>query len=254
MKIYSLLLLILTLSAHSVEGRIKNAYENQVSNVRESLKCLTDLLSVDQSMTASQRKTIKARIEVLVNYLACYKLTNNLLSQFKTISPDIYHQTDSIKDAMGRPTDVYVKFILSEDAEIMAAGSTYMSQTEKDKDGCLSEYGEQTVLVKVWIFAQALVVLSHEFGHVNYQVPHLANYTSYYRSNYGTSDSESNNIGHEPDDLSGKNADLFERNFKHDYGHYLRMDVTPAASPMVLVQDIRKKIYLEMSGTWLATL
>ncbi len=255
MKTHYSLLLIFFLIAQFAFGRIRNGYEQQVNSVHESLKCLTDLL-VDTSMPPSKKKTIKLRIESLVNYLACYQLTKHLLMEFKDISPDIYYQTDSIKDARERPTDVYVKFILREDADIMAAGTTYMAQTEGEQDKCISEYGEQTVLVKVWAFSQSLFVLSHEFGHVNYQISNLANYAKYYRSTYGKSISESNSLGHEPDDESGKHADHFERKFKHDYVQYLksRKDDKLLSSPIAFVQDIRKKIYSEMTNTWLASL
>ena len=109
----------------------------------------------------------------LIIYQSHYELTEELLKQFKHISPDLYNRIDSIRDAKGRFTDVYVKFIPREEASIMAAGITRMAQSDEDKDACFSEYGKHSVSVKIWISSKALLVLSHELGHVNYQVPNF---------------------------------------------------------------------------------
>ena len=55
---------------------------------------------------------------------------------------------------------------------------------ENDKDAYVSEYGPFSVSIKVWIVTRALLVLSHEFGHVKYQVPNLASYLEFHRTHY----------------------------------------------------------------------
>ena len=97
---------------------------------------------------------------------------------------DLYNEIDTIKDIKGRAVNVFVKFIPTDATEVKAWGTTYMRQVENDQDGYLSEYGELTVSVKIWIVNNALLVLAHELGHVKYQVPNLANYFEYYRKNY----------------------------------------------------------------------
>jgi hypothetical protein len=165
---------------------------------------------------------MKARIDDLIAYQSHYELTEELLNQFKAVSPDLYYRIDSIRDARGRFTDVYVKFIPREEASIMAAGITRMAQSDEDEDGCFSEYGKHSVSVTVWIFSKSLLVLSHELGHVNYQVPNLSTYTKYYKTEYVSALTESNYRGHTANDPSGRNASSFEREFRKDYFNYLR--------------------------------
>jgi hypothetical protein len=180
----------------------------------------------------------------LIVYRSYYELTEELLKQFKLISPNLYNRIDSIKDAKGRPTDVYVKFIPREEATVMAGGITYMAQPDKDMDECYSEYGKQSVSIKIWIFRQALFALSREFGHVNYQVPNLSTYTEYYKKMYQPFLTESNRMGHSGNDPSGKNALAFEKEFKKDYANYLKLKEsdTRLESPLVLMNEIRAKI------------
>ena len=57
--------------------------------------------------------------------------------------------------------------------------------------------------IRIWIMDNALTILSHELGHVKYQVPNLENYAKYYKETYGTSNNEAY-LGHNPSDPSGK--------------------------------------------------
>jgi hypothetical protein len=138
-----------------------------------------------------------------------------------------------------------VKFIPREQALIMAGGTTYVAQSGEDKDVCFSEYGKHTVSIKVWIFSQALLALSHEFGHVNYLVPNHGAYSEYYKKIYRNRpySTESNHLGHAASDWSGRNALAFEKEFKKDYFNYVKFnDDTPLESPLVLVGEIKKKV------------
>lgn len=222
MKNYGVIVIIFLLAQNCAWAKMRNGYEKDIHYVRESLKNYNHILNTNKDLPSSDRRKMKARIAELLIYQSHYELTEELLNQFKYISPDLYHRVDSIRDAKGRFTDVYVKFIPREDASIMAAGITRMSRSDDDEDACFSEYGKHSVSITVWIFAKSLVVLSHELGHVNYQVPNLSTYTEYYRNEYVPSLTESNYRGHTGNDPSGRNASSFEREFRKDYFNYLR--------------------------------
>jgi hypothetical protein len=126
----------------------------------------------------------------------------------------------------------------------MAAGITSMGQSDEDKDACFSEYGKYSVSIKIWISSKALFVLSHELGHVSYQVPNFEAYIDYYRKQYSSLIRDSNCIGHSTSDKSGRNASIFEKEFKKDFLVSLRFrnDDAPLETPLVLMEEIRRKI------------
>ena len=186
---------------------------------------------------------MKTSIKSLMALLSYHELTEMLLKQFKLISPDLYNRIDSIKDAKGRLTDVFVKFIPRDEALELAGGITYMSRSYEDSDACFSEYGKHSVSIKIWIFDRALFALAHEFGHVSYQVPNLNSYAGYYKSVYQLYSAESKHLGHSGGDRSGRNAVTFENKFKKDHLYYIRFrnDDAPLESPLGLVSEIKKK-------------
>ena len=246
MKNYSVIVIILLLTQNCAWAKLRNGYEKDIHYVRESLKNYNDILNTNKDLPSSHRRKMNARIDELIIYQSYYELTEELLNQFKHISPDLYYRIDSIRDAKGRFTDVYVKFIPREEATIMAAGITRMAQSDEDEDACFSEYGKHSVSVTVWIFAKSLLVLSHEFGHVNYQVPNLSAYIEYYRNEYVPSLTESNYRGHTANDPSGRNASSFERAFRKDFFNYLRFRnkgvslESPAALAVEMKRESRK--------------
>jgi hypothetical protein len=176
MKTYCVGLALLTMCFNLSSAKIKNGYALQVEYARESLKALQTLLYETPEVSNAQRKVAEARIKTLVNYISYFELTEDLLLQFRIVAPDLYNEIDSVKDRQGRPTDVFVKFIAPEQAKVLAWGITNINFVPEDPDMYKSEYGNGTVSVKVWIVSKALLVLAHEFGHIKYQVPNLANY------------------------------------------------------------------------------
>ena len=243
MKKYGVIVIMFFLMLNSAWAKLRNGYEKDIHYVRESLKNYNEILNTNKNLSPTDRRKMKARIDNLIIYQSHYELTEELLNQFKAVSPDLYYRIDSIRDARGRFTDVYVKFIPREEASIMAAGITRMARSDEDEDACFSEYGKHSVSVTVWIFSKSLLVLSHELGHVNYQVPNLSTYTEYYKNEYVPSLSESNYRGHTANDPSGRNASSFEREFRKDYFNYLRSgnNGIPFESPRVLVAEIKRK-------------
>lgn len=209
--------------------------------MKESLSYLQTILIENKEIPSSKRRRIEATVLTLVNHVAHYELTENLLNQFRIIAPQLYSQVDTISDRLGRPVDVYVKFVQEGETDIKAWGTTYVNQMKNDQDAYLSEYGPFTVSVKIWIVANALLVLSHELGHVKHQVPNLASYVKYHWEHYGNYQ-QATYIGHATGDLSGKSANQFAHIFKKDYASFLKTKNEKISNPSVLLVKIRKAL------------
>lgn len=244
MKKCIVIFIISFLMLNSALAKLRNGYEKDILDVREKLKNYSNLMKANADLSSTDKRNMKTGIRNLIALQSYYELTEELLKQFKLISPELYNRMDSIADAKGRPTDVFVKFIPRDEALVMAGGVTYMSRSDEDRDACFSEYGKHTVSIKIWIFERALFALAHEFGHVNYQVPNLETYTGYYKRVYQPYSTESKHLGHSESDRSGKNALAFETKFKKDHLYYLRFrnDNTPLESPVSLAGEIKKKV------------
>jgi hypothetical protein len=187
---------------------------------------------------------LESRLRDLIKYITYYEVTESLLKQLRAISPEIYHEIDTIKDRNGEVTDVYIKFIPEDEAPVQAWGVTGIAQAPGDENTYLSEYGERSVSIKVCAVPQALLVLSHELGHVKYIVANLATYKNYHARNYPPCSTESNHVGHNPNDPSGKSAYIFEKRFKASYySWYSKKDDLRNDSPTVLVNKIRAALH-----------
>jgi hypothetical protein len=180
-------------------------------------------------------------MQSLVNHVSYYELTENLLNQYKIIAPQLFSEIDTISDRLGRPVDVYVKFVPIDATEVKAWGITQVSQMENDKDAYVSEYGPFTVSIKIWIVSRALLVLSHEFGHVKYQVPNLATYLEFHRLHYKDTRMLTF-IGHSPNDPSGQSANHFGQIFKRTYANFLKTRNEKSQNPAALLAKIRKSL------------
>lgn len=253
MKASCLFLAFLVFALSTSLGEIRNGYAADISNVRTSLITLRTMLG-QKGITSAQRRKVMTSIREVTNYLVCYELTENLLVQFKLVAGDIYREIDTIKDRLGRSTDVYVKFIPEDQATIMARGITNVARLEEDHDAYISEYGAYSVSVKVWIAANALEVLAHEFGHVKHQVPNLRSYLNYYEQIYSRAIANSICIGHDGNDESGWNADTFARMFRQRLYNYRKNGSSQFQSPLFLMEQIRRMIQLETSSTERVTL
>jgi hypothetical protein len=236
---YCLNTLIFILTCHAVFGEIKNGYEKNISATKESLTFLRASLLDGKNLTPAHRRKIQSTIATLVDHIAYYDLTGGLLVQFKAIAPELYAQVDSIKDRLGRPVDVYIKFVPADGTNVKAWGLTYMDQASDDEDAYQSEYGRFTVSVKVWIVHKALLVLAHELGHVKYQVPNLASYFEFYRNHYYNTPAE-NYKGHEADDPSGKWATQFGKTFQKKYSDFLKISIEKVQNPLDVLAKLKK--------------
>jgi len=124
---------------------------------------------------------------------------------------------------------------------------------ENDKDAYLSEYGAFTVSVKIWIVPKALLVLSHELGHVKYQIPNLASYMNYHKKCYKE---VSNYIGHNADDPSGNTAIETEKLFRKEHAYFLRNTNEKIQNPVIMLTKIRKSMspkHYAVANTWKPT-
>ena len=227
---------------HNAFGEIKNGYGNDIVKLNESLKNLKAIVSESDRLTVARRRQIESKIANIENSISYYKVTESLLNQFKMIAPDLYAEIDTITDSKGRPVNVYVKFVPINDTHLQAWGTTYINQSETDSVAYCSEYGEYAVSVKIWIVNKALLVLSHELGHVKYQVPNLASYLEYYKEHYSPNIDRYDILGHKADDPSGKSAIQFERRFRKEYSNFLKMNSEKIEDPMAIMDAIRKNI------------
>jgi len=234
------LICVLLFACGSVLGEIKNGYEKNIEQTRESLTYLQNLLE-NTDLPVFRRHKVEASIQILVNHISYYELTENLLSQYQIIAPRLFSEIDTITDRLGRPVDVYVKFVPIDATEVKAWGITQVSQMENDKDAYVSEFGPFTVSIKVWIVSRALLVLSHEFGHVKYQVPNLASYLEFHKMHYKDT-GMSTFIGHSPNDPSGQSANDFGNIFKQTYANFLKTGNERAQSPAVLLTKIKRSL------------
>ena len=236
------LITLLVLSFQTASAEIKNGYREEITHVQEALNNLYEFLH-NENLTKSEKQAVKASIKVLEDHILYYELTEQLLAQFRLIAPDLYKEVDIIVDIQGRPVDVYIKFVPYYGTDVEAFGTTYICQAEDDKDMYLSKYGERTVSVKIWIVPKAFAVLAHELGHVKYQVPNLASYVDYYMEHYGNDlIKESNNLGHDPNDPSGKSASEFERRFRGQYSSYRKITKGKGERPLYLFNKIKNEL------------
>ena len=244
---------LLALAFSSLHGEIRNGYANGISGARESLRSL-QVLVMKEGITAAQRRKAELSLRQVMTYIVYYELTETLLSQFRIISPEQYNQIDTIRDRRGRATHVYVKFIPEDEANILSWGVTNVAQVAYDEDAYFSEYGEHSVSIKVWIVNKALEVLAHELGHVLHQVPHLASYVAYYKFYYGYGRAESNFIGHDPTDVSGKSADSFAKRYRETRYHYWKNGYDHLPSPLNLLETIRREVNVSITNHRVAIL
>lgn len=220
-------------------AQIKNGYEKDIFDYEATLKNYKKLLLTGE-LSLHQRRLIKSHIDSLVNNISYYHLTESLLSQFQKMAPDLFSEISSIKDAKGRPVNVYVKIIPKNGTAMKAWGITYLNQLRDDSDAYVSEYGTYTVSVKIWAVNKALFVLAHELGHVKYQVPHLASYVKDYKKYYLTAYNNFHNWGHHPRDLSGKSAHQYAKRFRKEYFQFVKTSSEKIQNPIDLLARLRK--------------
>ena len=217
------------------KAEIKNGYVD-VENARVALRSLKLLTSSDTTLNEKQSRNVNDRIKVLTDYINYFEITNILLNEFTRIVPDLFADINGIKDKAGSPTDVYVKFIPMNQVDGNHPGATYIQYKQGD-DTNYSEYGANTVSIKIWIMDTSLTILAHEFGHVKYEVPNLSDYQNYQKANPNINRSYR---GHNPSDLSGQSASTYEKKFSRTYSDYLKSTMSRRLSPFKIARQVRE--------------
>ena len=78
-------------------GKIKNGYGTEINSALRSLRMLDELLAAQEKLTHSERRALEKRIKEVSEYILYYELTEQLLSRFRTIAPEIYNTIDSLR-------------------------------------------------------------------------------------------------------------------------------------------------------------
>ena len=221
-------------------GKVRNGYEMEIASARASLQNLSLCLAEDTDMLTMERRRIRSEVQNLISYISYYQLTEELLNQFRAISPETYNEMDNIKDKRGRPTDIYVRLIPHDEAEIPLKAASFFSQASIDEDAHRSEYGDHSVSIDIWIVNNALLLLYHELGHVKYIIPNLASYVGFYSRHYDGLKYKFSYIGHHRDDPSGKSAHAFVTRFVRDRANYRRDGGERPESVLSLMQKLKR--------------
>lgn len=215
------IIFLLALASLNASATIRNGYERDVAYVDTEI-ILTKRALIDA--VGGYRRTLTCKLAHLEALKVSYDYTARMLDQFRAIAPDIYNELDNLRDAKGRPVDVYVRFVNRREMPPGVMGWTNISQNEADPHAYQSPYGLHTVEVQIAIINSksmftSMFTLAHELGHVAYQVPNLNTYMEYYRTHYI---SESEGYGHNMTDLSGEASEVMERRFSAAYKAYMK--------------------------------
>ena len=239
MKTYALSLTLCLFLVFPSIAKIKNGYSFDIYGARESLKKIKLLLKEEKNLSIFQRISMYSKMERLTEFIIYFELTDKLLGQFRTISPDLYSEIDSLTDRKGRNVDVYVKFVPEKKMPHGLAGTTNVAQDTNDPEAYFSEYGIHTVSIRIRAEKKSLHLLAHEFGHAKYQVPNLAAYMEFYKQYYLANTFKAESVGHNDNDASGRQARAYSQIFKENYLTFLRTANPKIQSHLALIQEIK---------------
>lgn len=239
---YVLLAWLCLLPFNITLAAIRNGYEPDVATARFCLSSLNRRLLLFPDMSDSERRKINVAIRKHMLLLAHYQLTEELLADFRLISPRMFEEMEELTDRRGRTTDIYVRFIPQEAATMPLAGASYFQGSLGDEDANRSRYGEFTVAIDVWISDAALNVLAHELGHTKFIVPNLAEYRTYYLKTYANSRLPSS-VGHHSNDQSGKTAYAFGHRFLRDRREYRQSTGHPPKAVSLVFKEVKQNVH-----------
>ncbi len=239
MKAYVFSIVMNILIVTSISGKIKNGYEPDINVAREGLKKIN--LLMDSTITPVERRRLIEHATRLREFILYHDLTDRLLFQFKLISPDIYNEIDTIRDAQARLVDVYVKFLPNTRMRGNMAGTTNVPLGE-DGDTYSSYFGPQSVSTTITSENNALSLLAHEFGHIKYQVPNIATYRKFYTRHYHVVSVDSPGYGHHHMDPGGQIASEFERQFRLNHDGYLKNNGEKRQRLTSLIKSMEKSL------------
>jgi hypothetical protein len=216
MRAIALLLIILFIHCSTALSEIINGHSAKLTQARSAITNLEKLLpDLSGQELRKIRRSIK-KLQATEKQLAIYgEKTDALLRKLQILDPVLYWEINTIRDAAGNPTDVYVKVVCNSTLYHGAASTTNVHQHPDNPHVYLSDYGPNTVCVQVCEKRNMLRNLVHEFGHVRYQVPNLCSYMKYYEEQYGKkfTDKHGYCIGHKPQDPSHQSVRFVLKRF-----------------------------------------
>jgi hypothetical protein len=238
-------LLLWLFAIEVLNARILNGYGPELINTRQCLENLKLLLLKNDSLSSEQRRQLKSKIAHLIDYISLHDITEETIRQLKAVSPGIFGLGDGLRDRQGRPTDIYIKLAHEDRSRMPLAGANFLWQHSQDKDLSVSEYGDQSASIEIWVSCNTLLLLSHELGHVIYIIPNLATYVDFYNFAYARM-KDITYIGHKYQDPSGKSAEAFAKQFYSDWKTYRRLTGVKIESPLSRLTAIKKYLKNEI--------
>lgn len=248
----SALIFLFCISFTLLLGKIRNGYEMDIPGMISSIKGLHTILEDESILTHAQHHKVKDRLKKLIDHVSYYRLTDELLQQFRRLSPDTYAEMDNIQDKRGRAVDVYIKFIPRRWANVPLSGVTFFMRSSKDEDAHHSEYGENSISIEVCTGPNSLLLLYHELGHAKYIVPNLASYARTYFRKYEETLENLYYSGHGMGDRSGEMAKKFEKKYLHDQSIHKKNYGTKQEPVLAILQRILKSNRINESTNELA--
>jgi hypothetical protein len=248
LKVIFVTIAVLTATPLITTGEIKNGYNKNIHQVINELHFLTELKNGriinlngakewDQ-LNTSQRIIIKTKIRDLKKTIKYYLVTEYLISEFNKICPEMIEEVSNIKNFDNCVTDIYLKVVPIDNDIRSVSGATYISRDLKKPHICISEYGMNTVSVKICAHKNGLKVLAHELGHVKFIVPRLDQYIEYCRIRYHQKNIEVVVIDHQASDMGSNCVFEFERRYRKAYRAYSKQNGKNTYNPKVVLRDM----------------
>jgi len=205
-------------------AKIRNGYQQELKAVQLKLDYF---YAMDKgTLSKAQRTKLKKRLKITYSKAASiqknHAKTHALIEMLRLIDPELYYEINSIKDSEGNETDVYVKVV--DNLGPIIEGTTNLGHSLDNPNVYNSEYGDHTVSVRIARVNPRtdLLNLVHELGHVRYQVPHLAEYTEYYKKVYQKRYYKGIEFGHLPGDPSNQSVKETLKTFYYSRREYNR--------------------------------
>ncbi len=240
---------ILSVFLQTATAEIKNGYNKTIDEVINELQFLTKLengkiINLNgkkewDQLNKSQKIIIKTKIRDLKTTIQYYLVTEYLISEFNKICPKIIEEVDNIKNFENCITDIYIKVVPIENENRCVSGVTYISRNLKKPHACISEYGMNTVSLKICAHKNGLKVLAHELGHVKFIVPRLDQYIEYCRIRYHQKNIEVVVIGHQASDMGSKCVFDYEKRFRKSYRIYTNQNGKKTYNPKAVLRNMK---------------
>jgi hypothetical protein len=209
------LAVVCLLGTQPLEAKIINGYEERLKTAELTMQNLEKIEPAGpgkyhQQQLEKRRRLLTEKAETVG---AWYRKTQAIIEMLRQIDPVLFHTINTLRDAEGNETDVYVEAVEYTGGRYL--GYSNLAQSDNNPHIYHSRFGEGTVSVVVTYrsVARALWILIHELGHVRYQVPNLASYLEFYQQAYSKERFKAR-AGHMTSDPSHKSVVKTIRSFR----------------------------------------